>query len=185
MLRWVGLAARLLVGGVWIAAGVIKLPHPEASVSAVRAYQLLPLGTTNLIGHLLPIVEVLVGVILILGVLVRFGGVVSALLQLGFIVGISSVWARGIPINCGCFGDGGATSWAHAKATYPWEIARDVGLFLVSVYLVFGPRSALALDNVLFPPRGDDQDQAMLDELDEHREPERHQRGTPDVQDQP
>ncbi|WP_310964267.1 MauE/DoxX family redox-associated membrane protein [Nocardioides terrisoli] len=164
MLRWVGLVARLLVGGVWIAAGVIKLPHPEASVAAVRAYQLLPLSTTNFVGHLLPIVEVLIGVVLVLGVLVRLGGVLSALLQLAFIIGISSVWARGIPIDCGCFGNGGATSWAHAKATYPWEIARDVGLFLVSAYMVVRPRTVLALDNLLFPPL---------------------EKGTPHVQEQP
>jgi uncharacterized membrane protein YphA (DoxX/SURF4 family) len=138
-----------VVGVVWIIAGVIKLPHPEASVTAVRAYQLLPAGTTNFVGHLLPIVEVVVGGILVLGLLTRFGGVVSALLQVGFIIGISSVWARGIAINCGCFGDGGPNPDAFSQ--YPWEIARDTGLFLLSSYLVVRPRSALALDNWLFP----------------------------------
>lgn len=155
MLRWIGLAARLLVGVVWIVAGAQKLPHPEASVSAVRAYQLLPAGAADVVGHLLPIVEVVVGALLVLGLLTRFGGVVSALLQVAFIIGISSVWARGIPINCGCFGDGGATTWAHARATYPWEIARDVGLFVVSVFLVWRPRTALSLDHWLFPERED------------------------------
>src|SRR4051794_13609155 len=40
--RWAGLVARLVVGGVWIAAGWLKLPDPAESVRAVRAYDLLP-----------------------------------------------------------------------------------------------------------------------------------------------
>ena len=70
-------------------------------------------------------------------------------MQLAFIIGIASVWARGISINCGCFGDGGYNP--HAASRYPWEIARDVGLLAMSVYVVWVRRSPLALDNVLFP----------------------------------
>jgi uncharacterized membrane protein YphA (DoxX/SURF4 family) len=148
-LPWLGAILRLVVGGVWIAAAVLKLPHPEESVAAVRAYQLLPIGTTTFVGHLLPVVEVVVGAILVLGLLTRFAGVVSALLLVGFVVGIVSVWSRAIAIDCGCFGGGGADPDAISK--YPWEIARDVALFAASAYLVVGPRSALALDTWLFP----------------------------------
>ena len=41
MLRWVGLVARLVVGGVWLYAGLLKVTETEASVTAVRGYQLL------------------------------------------------------------------------------------------------------------------------------------------------
>ncbi len=150
-MRWAGTLLRLVVGGVWIAAGVIKLPAPEASVTAVRAYQLLPLGTTTFIGHLLPILEIAVGVLLVLGLFTRVAAVVSTLLQLAFIVGIASVWIRHIPINCGCFGDGGATSWAQARSSYPWEIARDTGLLLASLFLVVRSRTRVAVDGLLFP----------------------------------
>jgi hypothetical protein len=73
---------------------------------------------------------------------------VSALLFLAFIVGISSAWARGLSIECGCFGGGGEIP--DAAAAYPGEIARDVGLLALSLWLVVRPRSRLALDNVLF-----------------------------------
>lgn len=151
MSRWLGLGVRLALGGVWIVAGAIKLPHPEASVTAVRAYQLLPTGSTTFIGHLLPVVEVLVGGLLVLGLFTRVAAVASALLQGAFLVGIVSVWSRHIPINCGCFGDGGATSWAEASSKYPWEVARDSALFLASVSLVIRARTRLALDNWLLP----------------------------------
>ena len=151
MWKWIGLLARLVVGGVWLWAGLIKIPHPEASVTAVRAYQLLPLDLVPFVGRVLPIVEVLVGALLLLGFLTRFSGLVSALLQIGFIIGIASVWARGIAIECGCFGDGGAVAWETARAKYPWEIARDVGLLALSAYLVWRPRTPYSVDNVVFP----------------------------------
>ena len=84
---------------------------------------------------------------LVLGLLVRFNAVVSAVLFLGFVIGIASAWARGLQIDCGCFGGGGYD--ADATEKYPWEIARDLGLLFVSLWLVRRPRSRWALDNRL------------------------------------
>ena len=39
---------------------------------------------------------------------------------------------------------------ADATAKYPWEIARDVGLLLLSLWLVWKPRTRFALDSLLF-----------------------------------
>ena len=151
MKDWIGLAARLVAGGVWIVAGALKLPDPSASVRAVRAYDLLPESVVPTIGHLLPLVEVVVGVCLVLGLLTRLMGALSALLFLAFIIGIASAWARGLEIDCGCFGGGGLEEGASSK--YPWEIARDVGLLLLSAWLVIWPRTRWSLDAVVFPPR--------------------------------
>ncbi len=155
MREWFGLLARVVTGGVWLAAGLLKLPDPAASVRAVRAYDLLPESIVPAVGHLLPVLEVVLGACLLVGVLTRGAGLVSALLNLAFIAAIASVWARGIEIECGCFGGGGAKE--GASSAYPWEIARDAGLFLLSVYLVWSPRTRLALDNLIFPrPEGHD-----------------------------
>jgi len=147
--EWWGLPARLLVGGVWIAAGLIKLPDPAGSVRAVRAYDLLPESVVPLVGHTLPILEIVVGVCLVLGLLTRPASVESALLFVAFIVGIASAWARGLQIECGCFGGGGFD--ADATSKYPWEIARDVGLLALSVLLALRPRTPFAVDSLLFP----------------------------------
>ena len=146
---WVGFLARLVVGGVWIWAGALKLPDTGSSVTAVRAYQLLPLSIADGVGRVLPMLEVVVGVCLVLGLLARLAGGLSALMQLAFIIGIVSVWSRGISINCGCFGDGGPDPDAFSK--YPWEIARDTGLLLLSLLVVWLRRTPLAVDNLLFP----------------------------------
>ena len=147
---WFGLAARLVVGGVWIVAGVLKLPDPAASVRAVRAYDLLPEAVVPTVGHLLPIVEVVVGACLVLGLLTRVMAVASAVLFAGFVIGIAAAWSRGLQIECGCFGGGGYREGASSE--YPWEIARDLGLLLLSAYLVWRPRTKLALDTLIFPP---------------------------------
>jgi uncharacterized membrane protein YphA (DoxX/SURF4 family) len=149
MTRWVGVVARLVVGGVWLYAGWQKLPHPDTSVSAVRSYQLLPTDLAETVGHVLPMLEIVVGACLVAGLLVRFAGVVSVLLLVAFIIGIISVWNRGIAIDCGCFGDGGADPDAFGK--YPWEIARDTGLLALSLLLAWRPRTPVAVDNLLFP----------------------------------
>ena len=146
--EWFGTLARLVVGGVWLVAGAIKVPDGAESVRAVRAYRILPEAIVPTVGHALPAVEIVIGLALIAGVLTRAVAVVSALLFVAFIIGISSAWARGLQIDCGCFGGGGFD--ADATSKYPWEIARDVGLLLLSLWLVWRPRTRLALDSLLF-----------------------------------
>jgi len=148
---WISTVARLGLAGVWIVAGALKLPDPAASVRAVRAYDLLPEAVVPTIGHLLPVVEVVVGAALLLGLLTRPMAVVSALLFVAFIVGIASAWARGLSIDCGCFGGGGFD--ADAADKYPWEIARDLGLLALSLWLVVRPSSRFSLDHALFAPK--------------------------------
>jgi uncharacterized membrane protein YphA (DoxX/SURF4 family) len=146
--EWWGLLARLVTGGVWIVAGAVKLPDPAQSVAAVRAYQLLPSSIVTTVGQLLPVIEIVVGVCLVVGILTRGAAVVSALLFVAFVVGIGSAWARGITIDCGCFGGGGFDPDAASK--YPWEIARDVALLAASLFVAWLPSTRLALDSVLF-----------------------------------
>lgn len=148
MKQWIGLVARLVTGVVWVVAGALKLGHPDESVAAVKAYQLLPHSAAQFVGYLLPPLEIAIGLCLILGLLTRLSALVSALLFAAFIIGITSVWARGIEIDCGCFGGGGADP--GAASNYPWEIARDAGLLLLSAWLVIFPRTRLSLDRLLF-----------------------------------
>jgi uncharacterized membrane protein YphA (DoxX/SURF4 family) len=146
--EWWGLLARLVIGGVWVVAGAIKLPDPAQSVAAVRAYQLLPSAVVPTVGQLLPVIEVVVGMLLVLGILTRAAAVASALLFAAFVAGIASVWARGITIDCGCFGGGGFDP--DAASQYPWEIVRDVALLVGSLFVAWLPSTRLALDSVLF-----------------------------------
>ena len=150
MKQWVGLLARLIVGAVELLAGLSKFSDPAGNVRAVRAYQILPESIVPTVGHALPTIEIVIGSLLILGLFTRAMGIVSSLFFLAFIIGISSAWARGLEINCGCFGNGGVP--ADPQRQYAIDIARDIGLLLCSVWLVIWPRTKFALDNLLFPP---------------------------------
>lgn len=147
---WVGLAARVVLGGVLLVAGALKVGSLGESVLAVRAYRILPYEATTVVGWALPFFEIIVGAALIVGVFTRLAAVLGGLTMVAFIIAIASVWARGMSIDCGCFGGGGPVEDAFAQ--YPWEIARDVGLLACAVWLTVRPRSALSLDGRLFGP---------------------------------
>ena len=155
---WVGLVARLVLGVVLLVAGLLKIGNLGQSVLAVRAYQLLPYEMTSVVGYALPVIEIILGVLLILGLFTRLSGLAGALLMVVFIFGISSAWARGLSLDCGCFGGGGEVSAQEALAAYPIEIARDAGLALAGLWLTVRPRTPFALDSLLFHtperPRG-------------------------------
>jgi protein-disulfide isomerase/uncharacterized membrane protein YphA (DoxX/SURF4 family) len=149
-MKWFGVLARLVLGGVWLAAGLLKIGDPSENVRAVRAYELLPEPLVQLVGYSLPTLEIVIGVCLVLGLFTRWMGAVSAVILVAFIIGIASAWARGLEIECGCFGGGGGPA-EGASDKYPWEIARDVGLLLLAAFLVWRPRTPWALDNRVLP----------------------------------
>jgi uncharacterized membrane protein YphA (DoxX/SURF4 family) len=150
----VGLLARLVLGAVFLVAGLLKVGHLETSARAVRAYQLLPYDVAGVVGYGLPILEVALGLLLVLGLFTRVSAALAGLLLVVFIGGIASVWARGLSIDCGCFGTGGTIGAAQTQ--YPQEIARDVGLLLCAAWLTKRPGTALALERLLFPAAYDE-----------------------------
>lgn len=140
---WLALAGRLILGGTLLVAGLLKVAHPYTSAAAVRAYRLLPNSPATTLGYVLPWVEIGVAVALILGLYLRVSAVIAGLLMLTFIFGVSSAWARGLSIDCGCFGGGGQV--APGATRYGQEIARDVGLAVIAGFLIWRPRSNFAL----------------------------------------
>jgi uncharacterized membrane protein YphA (DoxX/SURF4 family) len=147
--QWVGVAARLIVGVVDVVAGVAKFPDPAGNVRQVRAFRILPETVVPTVGHALPTVEIIIGAVLILGLLTRAFAVIGALFFIAFIIGIAAAWARGLEINCGCFGSHGVP--ANPQRQYAVDIARDIGLVICCAWLIVWPRTRLALDNLLFP----------------------------------
>src|SRR4051794_29232836 len=140
---WLATAARLVLGGVFVVAGALKVPDPAAAVRAVRAYQLLPEALVAPVAFGLPMVEIAVGLTLLAGVFVRTAAIAAAVLLVVFLVGVGSAWARGLHIDCGCFGGGGTV--AAADTAYPSEVLRDSALLLVALALARWPQSRLAL----------------------------------------
>jgi len=141
---WLTLFSRLILGGVLLLAGALKIDNLQKSAMAVRAYELLPVSLANLLGYALPWVEIGVGLLLITGAAVRISGLIGAFTMLAFIIAISQAWARGLSIDCGCFGGGGAIDSEDTK--YLTEIIRDLGLLILGIYLYFYPKGRFSLD---------------------------------------
>jgi uncharacterized membrane protein YphA (DoxX/SURF4 family) len=141
---WIGLLARLILGGVLFLAGFLKIDEPDKSQMAVRAYEMLPISIANLLGLVLPFVEVAIGALLILGSLTRFMAALGGFTMVIFIIAIAQAWARGLNIDCGCFGGGGTVAPGETK--YLQEILRDLGLVFLAVYLIRYPSTKFSLD---------------------------------------
>jgi protein-disulfide isomerase len=142
LLPWVSLAGRLLLAGVLGYAASSKLFDPLATARAVRAYKLLPEGLAVPFAHALPWVELALALLLLVGVAVRLVGWLTAALLTVFVLGMSSAWARGLKIDCGCFGGGGPTE--HPQ--YLRDVLRDTAFVLVAVTVALLPRSRFAVD---------------------------------------
>jgi uncharacterized membrane protein YphA (DoxX/SURF4 family) len=144
--EWLGFLARLTLGGVLFAAGWLKVFTPAKSQMAVRAYEVLPISVANFFGIVLPWFEIGLGLLLILGIAVRLSAMLGGALMLLFIAAISQAWARGLSIDCGCFGGGGTVEPGQTK--YLSEILRDTGLTLLALYLIRYPLTRFAVEKL-------------------------------------
>jgi uncharacterized membrane protein YphA (DoxX/SURF4 family) len=142
--RWVSTVVRVALGGVLVAASLLKIADPRQAALAVQAYQILPTQLAEYVGYALPLVELGLAVLLLLGLGTRLAALVSGALMSAFVVGVASAWARGLSIDCGCFGGGGAVP--QGEANYLPVIARDLLFVGMSAWLVAFPASRLALD---------------------------------------
>jgi uncharacterized membrane protein YphA (DoxX/SURF4 family) len=143
---WLILLFRLILGGVLIVAGALKVGNLQKSAMAVRAYEMLPIWMANFLGYALPWIEIGIGALLIIGVAVGIMGLFSALIMLAFIIAIAQAWARGLSIDCGCFGGGGTIDPEDTK--YLSDIIRDIGLLGMGVFLYLYPAGKYSLEKL-------------------------------------
>jgi len=141
---WIGLLSRLTLGGVLFVAGYLKVDKLDISQMAVRSYELLPIPIANFLGLTLPFFEVVIGLLLILGAATRFVAALGGFTMFIFIIAIAQAWARGLNIDCGCFGGGGTVDPGQTR--YLQEILRDAGLVALALFLVRYPITKFSID---------------------------------------
>jgi putative oxidoreductase len=128
--KGVNLVLRLVLGGVFVYAGSLKVFNPPLFAQEIDQYALVPHEMINLMAITLPWVEVTAGVLLILGICVRANALILAGLATVFFIAISSVLARGLKIKCGCFGEVGSAFIG------PWHLLLDGALLAAAIWLV-------------------------------------------------
>jgi len=128
--KWLTLAARLVVGGLFVVAGALKLGDPTAFATEIANYRFLP-AVAPWLAVTLPPAQIVVGAALLgaprkwrrAAALASMGRLVMCL------VAIVHVVRAGINVDCGCFG-------GNTGPVTAWTAVRDLVL-LASAALVF------------------------------------------------
>jgi protein-disulfide isomerase/uncharacterized membrane protein YphA (DoxX/SURF4 family) len=141
-----GLVVRVVLAAVWGWAALAKIGDPRRFVQVVRAYDATPEWLSKAIGYGLPTLELVLAILLLIGLITRYAAILSAALLAVFLVGIVQAAARGLEIQCGCFGGGGGPS---TSTTYTLDILRDLGLLALSAFLIRWPLTKLSVDEAI------------------------------------
>jgi len=146
VLDGLGLLVRVGLAAGWLVSGSLKVVDPAQTRLAVRAYEILPPGAVAPVATLLPLAELVLGTLLLVGAFIQWVALASGVLLGVFMIGLAQAWARGLAIDCGCFGGGGPV--AGGSTRYPQELARDVGLLALALWLLVRPRTAVSVDGL-------------------------------------
>jgi len=79
-----------------------KLINPEDFAKAIKNYNMLPLQVINIMAIILPYIELFSGLFLILGIFKKGSSAVIGISLIIFIVALTTAFARGLNIDCGC-----------------------------------------------------------------------------------
>jgi uncharacterized membrane protein YphA (DoxX/SURF4 family) len=112
LVRILLLVLRVALGAIFVYAAWTKLRDPwQLFAMSIDSYRILPLRAVEISAHVIPWVELAVGLLLIAGVWLRVSGSIVSLLLLTFFALMLRAYAKGMEINCGCFGPGEMISW--------------------------------------------------------------------------
>ena len=146
MTRWVsicGLLIRVGAAAVWLVAGGAKVTNLTQFHAQVDQYRLLPHALEAPFAYALPFVELFVGAYLLVGLLTQVAAIAACLLIVVFVIAQAQAWARGLSLDCGCFG-----ALSHERVGL-WTILRDVALGLPSLVMACYPARLLSVDSAL------------------------------------
>lgn len=141
---WAGLCLRVVAAGVWVVAGAAKVGQIHDFQVLVQRYAILPPVLAAPFAAVLPFLEIGIGLYLLVGLFVRGTALVGTLLFAAFLLAQVSALARGISLDCGCFGTISETTVS------PLTIARDFALGVPTFVMLGWPSRVLSLDRRLF-----------------------------------
>ncbi len=100
---------RVIIGFVFIYAGILKISDPAGFSDAINNYDLLPRLFVNFFAITLPWIEVVAGMFLLFGISVKENSFIISVMLVVFILAIVISLGRGLNIECGCFGTSSGT----------------------------------------------------------------------------
>ena len=128
---FLSLAFRIILGSLFLYAGIAKIVDPMGFSLSIYNYKLLPDGLINVAAILLPWLEVIVGGSLLLGIGAAGGALIATALFSIFAGALTINLIRGLDIACGCFST--AASGGSISGFY---LFRDLSLLLMSLQVL-------------------------------------------------
>jgi uncharacterized membrane protein YphA (DoxX/SURF4 family) len=116
---WIG---RLVLGGIFIYAGFSKLLLPNTHLwpifvlkfslsmnlssfaQQVESYKMISPEASQVVAHTLPFVEIVLGLLLLIGWRLRVWSAAVTLIMAGFLTAVTRAYLLHMDIDCGCFG---------------------------------------------------------------------------------
>jgi putative oxidoreductase len=128
---------------VFLYAGAAKVFDPGGLASSIRGYGLsLPEWFVTLSAHLLPLLEILLGLYLVVGLFTQTAAWVASFLTIVFTIALLQGALRGLEIDCGCFG---STSGGGASSLW-LDVLRDLGFLALGIQLALAPPGTFSAD---------------------------------------
>ncbi len=141
---WLGLATRLYLAWVFLAACGFKIMAPASFALDVATYDILPLSLVNAMALILPWVELFAGLMLVAGLRVRAASLLIAGMMVVFMVALGMALAKGLDMSCGCFASSGAEEDPISYLT----MLRDAGWLALALYVLFFDRRPLGVERI-------------------------------------
>ena len=148
-MKYVVLAARLLIGCLFVYASVHKIMDPADFAVSIRNYLIIPPEWSNVAALTLPWIEVTSGLLLILGIETRPAALLTTGMLAVFVAAMAYAYSIGIDINCGCFSSAASSSERIGVI----HLVRDTSFFIVSLFIVVADKGDLSVSG-LWPVHG-------------------------------
>jgi len=133
----------VIVGGIFIYAGAIKVLDPVQFANDIDNYKILPWTIGVGLAFYLPWLEMFCGLALILRRLYLGGLSILTGLVTVFLVATIAAKARGLDITCGCFGH------ASQNWNFPTHLTVDLAILVGLLVLSFRAGSGNRLQNAV------------------------------------
>jgi uncharacterized membrane protein YphA (DoxX/SURF4 family) len=124
------LAFRVFLGLIFVIAGILKARDSQSFADSIATFQVLPKELINMLAMALPPLEIIVGLMLLVGWQARAAAFSIALLLAVFNLAFIEALLRGLNIDCGCFGAEVPSTWKSLGA-----LGRDLLLLAITCWV--------------------------------------------------
>jgi len=138
---------RVALGALFVFAAWMKLRNPQAFADSVMAFKIFDLDNASHLVTLstfaIPWLEMLSGLLLLVGLFSRAAAVALSAQLVAFTLGIISVLYRQLDASCGCFGK---FEWPCPGQVSLCHVARNAALLALALLIVWRGGGLIGLD---------------------------------------